>query len=241
MYAQDYDERLATSWSYAFPGDFSFYIQPYLKNLAILHCPSNPVSMATLGATCSANLTPGGIDNPTGEQVMWGYGFNTGCDWNNNTGATEMWSGTAFAEDPFVVTFQGKTFTVKLRGRPMIGKTLAAFAAPASCVLLGDTADTTVAGLGRGDLNLTISGSCDATRKQNWPRHTGGNNAAYVDGHAKYYRFNNTILPGGITNTYKTGTTIDTNQPAVLPDVCNYFSDYDGGNNPLNCKNGLQP
>src|SRR6184192_1478744 len=29
MYWQDYDERTATSWSYGFPGEFSWYVQPY--------------------------------------------------------------------------------------------------------------------------------------------------------------------------------------------------------------------
>jgi prepilin-type N-terminal cleavage/methylation domain-containing protein/prepilin-type processing-associated H-X9-DG protein len=239
MYAQDYDEKLVTSWCFGFPGEFSFFVQPYIKNLAILHCPSNPTSMTALATACNnPNIAPGGVDNPTGEQNMWGYGYNTGCDWNNGTGLTERWTAADLPTTNVTVTIGGNTVTVQTRPQPLVGKALAAVQAPANCVLLGDTADTTVAGLGRGDLNLTINGACDAARKANWPRHSGGNNAAYVDGHAKYYRFNNTILPGGNADG---PTTIDANQPAVFPDVCNYFSDYDGGNNPRNCKNGLQP
>ena len=239
MYAQDYDERLVTSWCYGFPGEFSFFVQPYIKNLGILHCPSNPQTATALSTACgNPNLAPGGVDNPTGETQMWGYGYNTGCDWNNGTGATQLWTGTELESVDVTVTIGGKTVTVKSRPKPIVGKPLAAFAAPATCVLLGDTADTTVAGLGRGDLNLTIGGACDAARKQNWPRHSGGNNTAYVDGHSKYYRFNNTILPGGNTDGV---ITMEANQPSVLPDVCSYFADFDGGNNPFNCKNGLQP
>jgi len=243
MYAQDYDEQFATSWCYGFPGDFSFFVQPYMKSVAILHCPSNPVSMTSLAAVCSPNLAPGLRDNPTKEQTMWAYGFNTGCDWNNNTGATTEGPSLYGGNPPEItINWNGMAIPALLRDKVITGKTLAAFSAPASCILIGDTADTTVAGLGRGDLNLNTAGDpCGAVRKQNWPRHTGGNNAAYVDGHAKWYRYNNTILPGGITNSYKGGSSIDTNQPSVLPDVCSYFSDYDGGNNPLNCKNGLQP
>jgi prepilin-type processing-associated H-X9-DG protein len=213
-----------------------------MKNVGILHCPSNPTSMTALAAACSPNLIPGGVDNPTFEQNAWGYGYNTGCDWNNGTGLTERWTAADLPTGQVTVTIGGNTITVDTRTEPLVGKALAAVQAPANCILLGDTADTVVAGLGRGDLNLNIATdgnpACAAVRKANWPRHNGGNNAAYVDGHAKFYHYNNTILPGGNPDG---PTTIDTNQPSVLPDVCSYFSDFDGGNNPRNCKNGLQP
>lgn len=239
MYMQDYDERAVTSWSFGFPGDFNFYVQPYMKNTKILFCPSNPTTASGIATACNnPNLAPGGIDNPFREQNMWGYGYNTGCDWNNGTGMTERWTAAPLPGGTHQVTVNGQTFTANLRTEPLVGKPLAAVAAPASCILLGDTADTTVAGLGRGDLNLNKNGGCDNARKANWPRHNGGNNVVYVDGHAKWYRYNNTILPGGNTGG---PTTIDTNQPAVLQDVCQYFSDYDGGNNPRRCKEGLIP
>jgi prepilin-type N-terminal cleavage/methylation domain-containing protein/prepilin-type processing-associated H-X9-DG protein len=241
MYMQDYDERIASSWCFGFPGDFSFFVQPYIKNLAILHCPSNSVSLSAIATACNnPNNAPGGVDNPTGEPTMWGYGFNTGCDWNNGTGLTEFWSGASLPRQDVTVTIGGHTITVQTRDAPLVGKALAAIQAPANCILLGDTSDTTVPGLGRSDLRLLPpgAGACESTLKANWPRHNGGNNMAYVDGHSKFYHFNNTILPGGNADG---PTTIDTNQPSVLPDVCGYFADYDGGNNPRNCKNGLQP
>ena len=242
MYWQDYDETMITSWSEGFPGDFNFYAQPYMKNTAILFCPSNPQSADTLATACdNPNLKPGGVDNPFKETKMWGYGYNTGCDWNNGTGLTQAWGNKQeLPGGTYDITVNGQVYTVNLRKKPLIGKALASVAAPASVILDGDTADTTVAGLGRADLNLDRNGICDSARKINWPRHNGGNNMVYVDGHAKFYRFNNTILPGGGPNA-ATGGTFDTNQPSVLPDVCGYFSDFDGSNNPSNCKNGLKP
>src|SRR5262249_9139520 len=76
MYWQDHDETTVTSWSQGFPGEFNWYIQPYIKNLGILFCPSFKVSSSS-ATVCSNNLRPGGVDNPTGEPYLWGYGYNT--------------------------------------------------------------------------------------------------------------------------------------------------------------------
>jgi prepilin-type N-terminal cleavage/methylation domain-containing protein/prepilin-type processing-associated H-X9-DG protein len=225
MYIQDYDETTVTSWSFGFPGDFSWAVQPYMKNLQILFCPSFKVSTTAFGTSCNPNYLPGGVDNPTRELYMWGYGYNTGHQWANNTGLTRNADYTLSGTYQLVIN--GQTFTVGYRTRPMLGIALAGVSAPANMLMLGDTADTIVPGLGRGDLNLVKGGACDNLRKSNWPRHTGGNNLVYVDGHSKWYRYNNTILADG--------------DPSVVPDVCTYISDYDGGNNPFNCKNGFKP
>jgi prepilin-type N-terminal cleavage/methylation domain-containing protein/prepilin-type processing-associated H-X9-DG protein len=227
MYSQDYDEQLVTSWSYGFPGDFEWYVQPYIKNLQILTCPSFKVSTTSIGSVCSSNLLPGGVDNPTGEPYMWGYGYNTGHQWRNNTGLTRDIAGPVANGTPYQITIGGKTVTATIRNPAMVGIALAAVAGPAQVLMLGDSSDTTVQGLGRGDLSLLSANPspCESARKTNWPRHSEGNNLVYVDGHAKYYHYNKTILADG--------------DPSVVPDVCTYFSDYDGGNNPGNCKNGL--
>ena len=56
MYMQDYDETFATSWCYGFPGEFSWAVQPYMKSLQILFCPSSKISTTTVGAACGAEL-----------------------------------------------------------------------------------------------------------------------------------------------------------------------------------------
>lgn len=219
MYWQDYDETTVTSWSYGFPGDFEWYVQPYIKSLQILFCPSFKVSTTTEATACSnPDFAPGGVNNPTREQNAWGYGYNTGHIWNNDTGLTRDQASGHNDGDPYTATVNGVTFTATYRGTALTGITLGAMTTPAQLILLGDTADTTVAGLGRSDLSL-LNGStdpCDNVRKQNWPRHSGGNNLVYCDGHAKYYHYNNTLLKDG--------------NPAVVPDVCTYMSAYDGSN-----------
>lgn len=225
MYWQDYDETTVTSWSFGFPGDFSWYVQPYLKNVKVLLCPSYTASAEEYGLYCNKNYLPGGIDNPTWETEMWGYGYNTGHRWANDTGLT-INSKERLTGD-YTVTIQGQTYTALYRTSPLLGIRLSEIIAPAQILMLGDTADTMVPGLGRDYLPLLSPNAdlCERLRKFNWPRHNGGNNMIYADGHAKWYRYNNTILNDGL--------------PAVVPDVCQYFRDYDGTNNPGNCKNGL--
>jgi len=84
MYAQDYDERLASSWARGLIGHFDWNIQPYLKSTKILLCPSRGISPTSVATVCgpSANdsygvyyLNPGERDNPTDEPILWGYGF----------------------------------------------------------------------------------------------------------------------------------------------------------------------
>jgi prepilin-type N-terminal cleavage/methylation domain-containing protein/prepilin-type processing-associated H-X9-DG protein len=217
MYWQDYDETTVTSWSRGFPGDFMYYPQPYIKNLKILFCPSYVVPMASLGV-CSANLLPGGVDNPTREQYMWGYGYNTGDQWNNDTGLTRAVPNTINPNAPYEIRFGDNVVVATVRSTLLVGKPLAALAAPAELILLGDSVDTTVKGLGRGDMTLPGPGdsACDRVRKQGWPRHTNGMNFGFADGHAKWFRYKETRLADG--------------DPEVVPNVCMYWSDYNGGN-----------
>lgn len=235
MYAQDYDEQLATSWSYGFPGEFSWAVQPYMKNLNILLCPDRTTSAAAMASGCNNNnMLPGHIDNPTGSPTAWGYGFNTGLMWNDNTGATMQGTAVWGGNGPTVtININGVACLVQLRDPPMVGRPLAAFAAPASCMFLADTADGIVQGLGLGDIHdLSFDNpndTCAQVRKQNWPRHNGTNNAAYVDGHSKNYRYDLTPVV-----VYGSG-----GQNKVMPNLCNYMYDYDGGNNPHDCNLSL--
>jgi len=234
MYANDYDEMLATSWSYGFPGEFTWAVQPYMKNLNILLCPDRTASSTTAGQICGSNITPGHIDNPTGVATLWGYGFNTGVNWNDSTGATVKGASVWGGSPPSVtITINGIDCVVGLRDQPITGRSMGAFASPANCILLGDTADTVVAGLGLGDIHdLSYDSStdqCAALRKQNWPRHSGSNNAAYIDGHVKNYRYDKTPV------NYN-GSLIGNK---VMPNLCAYMFDYDGGNNPHDCNLSL--
>ncbi len=236
MYWQDYDEVTVTSWSYGFPGEFNWYVQPYIKNLQILFCPSYTASMAGLASACgNPDFLPGHINNPTGETNAWGYGYNTGFLWNNDTGVTRRQATPHADGDPYQITVNGHSVTAYYRGTALGGIALAAMGAPGSLILLGDTADTVVAGLGLTDLQdkgLDSPGdTCASTRKQNWPRHSGGNNVVYCDGHAKAYHFNKSLVT---INDTVAGFNGQTSQ--VVPDICTYISAFDGSNDPNGCK-----
>jgi len=238
MYANDYDETLATSWSEAFPGEFSWYVQPYVKNLNILLCPDRSTSTASYGATCNTNFLPGNRDNPTGVATIWGYGFNTGYIWNNNTGLTSGHGTVLYggAATYMTINVNGVDALVKLRNQPIIGKSIASASSPANCILLGDTADTVVAGLGMTDLEDDAAlgktpSACTAQRKQNWPRHNGQNNAAYLDGHSKSYKYSKDVVAYTDSVDGSSGNTTK-----VMPNICNYIASYDGGSNPNNCQ-----
>lgn len=245
MYVQDYDERFPTSWAKGFPGDANFFVQPYMKNAQILLCPSKNVSTAAAEIVCgpAANdpygtwyLNPGDRDNPTGEQYLWGYGFNMGIQWTDGRG---LWDdGSTNAPNPnaiVAVDFLGTTIYTTVRPHPKIGYSLASVAAPSLMFLEADTNEPP-----------TSSMTLDAMRPANWvtpsgfkyndsnspcrqlvgaaaPHHNGGNVFIYVDSHAKFQRY-----PGEKTNFG--------GDPQSAPDICSYFRDYDGGNNPFNCK-----
>ncbi|MDX1932766.1 MAG: hypothetical protein SFU56_09195, partial [Capsulimonadales bacterium] len=223
---QDNDSVTVTSWSYGFPGEFSWYIQPYLRNFDILHCPSFPASAEAYGRYCNPNYLPGNVDNPTGETRMWGYGYNTGHQWANDTGLTLNASYRLTGTYDIVVG--GRKVNVRYRERPLLGIPTARIGAPSRVLLVSDSSDTVVVGLGRFHLHRPSpqDDACDRLRKFNWPRHNEGNNAVYTDGHAGWYRYNDRPLADG--------------DPSVLPDVCGYFHEFDGSNNPGNCKNDLR-
>ena len=234
MYWQDYDETTVTSWSYGFPGDFEWYVQPYIKNLNILDCPSYKEPMTDLANACgNPDFLPGHVNNPTSEPIEWGYGYNTGFLWNNNTGMVRDEPAAYPDGTPYQATVNGVTVTASYRNPAFVGIRLAEMGAPAQLILLGDSSDTTVIGLGLTDLSLDKSDPCSRARKTPWPRHNGGNNVVYCDSHAKFYHYVESLI--SINDTIA-GFNGKTNQ--VVPSVCWYISAYDGGNNPNNCKTG---
>ena len=70
MYAQDYDERMMTSYKYCYPaGVQSLYwwgdmVQPYVKNYQLLECPSYSWSYTS--------YRPAGLPNP----LVCSYSYN---------------------------------------------------------------------------------------------------------------------------------------------------------------------
>jgi prepilin-type N-terminal cleavage/methylation domain-containing protein/prepilin-type processing-associated H-X9-DG protein len=229
MYSQDYDERLVTSWARGFPGDFNWNLQPYIKNLGILHCPSRAVSMEAAAGPCKDDpyggwdLAPGGRDNPTGESSIWGYGFNNGITWNDDTGLTKSTPNTINPNEEITITIGGKNVVTTVHPTLQVGLPLAAVAAPAQCLMEGDSNEPPRTSIQLNALRPAnwpgyTDTPCESVVRAGSPRHTGGNNFVYVDGHAKFQRYD-----GRATNF---------GDPASVADLCQYFHAYDGGNNP---------
>ncbi len=238
MYVQDYDERFPTSWAKGFPGDFNWYIQPYLKNFNVLLCPSKTVSTAAAAGPCGNPndsygtwyLAPGARDNPTGEAYLWGYGFNNGYNWNNGTGLVDSVANTINPNAMVPITIGGKTVMTQVRPSLQVGIPQAALAAPAMTFMEADTNEPPTSSIqldALRPLNFPgfVDSPCEMVVRANSPRHLGGNVFLYADGHVKWLHFNSAITGVGAGG-----------EPAVVPDPCEYIRDYDGSNDPDNCK-----
>lgn len=240
QYWNDYDDTTVTSWSYGFPGEFNYYIQPYLKNVDVLLSPGRLTSTTAFAPTCQPNLAPGGLDNPFGEKTIWGYGYNTGNTWNDDTGLTQDVQTPHNDGDPYTITVDGITYTASYRNPAMGGRNATSVVSPANTIILGDTVDTVVAGLGRGDIHLLkfdgpTPDACTAMRKAGWPWWSSNSiNMAYADGHSKATQLDTNTASWTITSP----TTGPQTAPKVFSNPCVYMYNYDGGNNPGGCQSG---
>lgn len=63
---------------------------------------------------------------------------------------------------------------------------------------------------------------CEAVVRAGSPRHFGGNTFLHADGHSKWQRY--------------TGQQTNYGDPGSVADLCTYYHEYDGSNNPGNCK-----
>ncbi|MBC8104785.1 MAG: DUF1559 domain-containing protein [Cytophagales bacterium] len=239
MYVQDADETFPTSWAKGWVGDSNFFVQPYMKNTGVLICPERSVSAAEAAVACgpAANdsygtyfLNPGERDNPTGEVNLWGYGFNQSITWNDGTGLMKSTSQSPPASNGGAlvpVTIGGVTIQAEVRGTPKVGKTLADIAAPAQVFLEADTNELPLSSMSLNAMRPAgqpgyPDSACETLVRSRGGRHAGGHSFLYADGHVKWLKYPGTATAWG--------------DPASAPDLCSYFSDYDGSNNPGKCK-----
>ncbi|HWD39395.1 MAG TPA: prepilin-type N-terminal cleavage/methylation domain-containing protein [Fimbriimonas sp.] len=243
MYWNDYDDTTATSWSFGLEGDFTYSAQPYIKNHDIMYSPGRNVS-TTAYASCTGNtnLLPYHIDNPWGETMLPGFGYNTGQSWDDDTGLTTDTINTVNPGGTWTTTAgDGTTITMGIRTHLLVGKNASAVVAPASTILMSDTGDTPVQGISRDALrpvkmnqsNGAPWGPCDVLRLGNFPYWNDGVVTSYTDGHAKYNKFDFTdkwSMSGLHTND--DGSKV----PTILTDVkafhnaCEYYAANDGSN-----------
>jgi prepilin-type N-terminal cleavage/methylation domain-containing protein/prepilin-type processing-associated H-X9-DG protein len=188
LYLQDYDERLPSCWlSTQRPVGFDLNValQPYARSADLFYCPER----RTVSAEC---LDPWGR---WGVPIRcMGYGYN----WGSALAPLD----SAGKEDGLVR--HSAAFRV------VVGVLLSEVAQPSRCLFAGDTNDSYLLALRRESMPGVAQPKPDGTGVfvPEPPRHSGGNNFAFVDGHVQWLPF-----PGGKASD---------GGPQVVPDMSIY-------------------
>lgn len=237
MYMNDNDDVYISSWARGFPGDASFWVQPYMKNLGVLFEPNKSVSAASLATVCASGdpygdyeMWAGGRDNPTGEAFVWGFGINKGVGWMDGTG---------IQNSGFTPANKGEQITANLNGKP-VTVTVWSVQVGRGASSVVDSADTFFMA-NSGELPR-MSMSLEAMSPPNTPGATnskcfnaahagipyaGGNTFLFCDGHVKWETYVGTptgSVGGGL--------------PQISKNPCRYYAEHDPSENYLGCKNG---
>lgn len=241
LYMSDYDDMFVTSWAKGWVGDWSFFVQPYMKNTKILQEPLRTISPASLATVCGPGagdpyggyyLLPGQRDNPTGESVIWGYGFNNGVTWNDNRGLTRSQPNTVNPNQTITVTFQGITVTTDVHATTQVGISHTSVVNPAGTFMMATTGE-----LPRSSMQLEAMSPPNTPGATNSPcynaahagiPYAGGSPFLFTDGHVKWEKYNGT----------PTGTGFTGGLPQITGKPCRYYSQHDEGENFENCQNG---
>jgi len=246
MYCNDYDDTFATSWAKGFAGDFSFFVQPYMKNFEIPTNPDRPISPSSIAGPCGGGdpwgtwyFQPGGRDNPTSLSQIWGYGFNNGPGYNDNLGLVRQLTNSANPNQVITVNIGGTNVQTTVRATVEAGITSTTVVAPADTLMLGSTNGLPLMALDFDDLRpaglpvgVTDTPCESVARVHGNGIDAGGYCMAYVDGHSKWVPYNSTP---SIYKNSSNGTAYD---PLAIPNVCQYLSNWDGSSDTMNCKEG---
>ena len=183
MYIQDNDETLGDLETGAITGNachgtdgksgtlWSGYLQPYIKNLNVMFCPSagnSVVKTATIDKPCNNRFDFTGLYYSAVDRSQISIGISID--------GTVSWNGYRCAID-------GNYCSTMY--------TLSTFPYPTSTVAFGDSipADPSIRG-GRGAKAWFVDPQRDPKIKEIGglsTRHSGGSNIAFLDGHAKFY------------------------------------------------------
>lgn len=247
MYMGDNDDRFVTSWAKGWVGDWSFFTQPYMKNTKILLEPSRTVNPISLDSVCgeAANDPYGTFylagtgafpwrDNPTKESSLWGYGFNNGITWNDDTGLSRGVKNQVNPNQTISVTFGGTTVQTQVHATTQVGIASGEVVSPASTFMMANTGEPP-----RSSMSLEAMSPPNTPGAPNTPcfnashaglPYYGGNVFLFVDGHVKFEKYNSTATGN---NYPATG-----HLPMTSSNPCRYYSAHDPSENYLNCQNG---
>jgi len=192
MYAQDWDETLPAGYYYAgdFNANWQIQVQPYVKNAGIFHCPSDPN-----GPNASSYIAAAGCAyDPAWWVYAWTYGQGViACNWGATLGAIPAPAETvmllcaplnadggyaAYVSEPVPEgASPGNVFTPDADCNYV---TLACWIG-ILCYFQGPVEETPWGGVPSIPLYLTV--------------HNGGQNYNFADGHAKWMRVEQTLVP----------------------------------------------
>ncbi|MFQ6098706.1 MAG: DUF1559 domain-containing protein [Armatimonadota bacterium] len=160
MYAQDYDGILGIyDWQAA---RMAIVIQPYMKNVQILVCPSGTYGGCSNSA-CPRSLLVNPQPQPTFYGGYIGFGQRISYGWNRIDEYYGEFNGRA-----------GNQGDCGIAGRP-----LALIQYPAETPMVGDAVCTRYASI----VHINYYNE----HRAGWVRHNDGINIAMVDGHAKWF------------------------------------------------------
>lgn len=244
MYMGDWDDRFTTSWAKGWVGDWSFFVQPYMKNTKILLEPSRAINPSSLESVCGESagdpygayyFTGAGTypwrDNPTREGQLWGYGFNNGVTWNDNRGLTRAVPNTVNPNQTISVTIGGQTVQTQVHATSQVGVNHTQVVNVAETFMMANTGEPP-----RSSMQLEAMSPPNTPGATNSPcfnathaglPYYGGNIFLFVDGHVKFEKYNPTPtgpLGGGL--------------PMITGNPCRYYSEHETAENFEGCKTG---
>jgi prepilin-type N-terminal cleavage/methylation domain-containing protein/prepilin-type processing-associated H-X9-DG protein len=193
MYVQDYDEvypAMNTDCGQRLrPFYFTSQILPYIKNAGVFKCPSdgNPRS------DCYPAFGSGAWPNEGGRS----YSATTTVLGATTSSPSQIWGGST----------------------PRVGIGIAEIDEPAETIMIAEkmsgNADSNICWPNNvlkwrtvPTVNPSVDGGCSGSdlRSRTGPRHNGGSNFIFADGHAKWSMLDRTILPKNLWSRSKSAT-----------------------------------
>lgn len=185
LYVQDYDDNFPRAYDYVVGSDgvpvranWSYTLQPYIKNMDIFHCPSDPDKLPI--------PTSGGV--PDLQAPIQSYIPNYSVMPAHNDYTVPV-STTVIGTPANVIVFAERQAVLG-------GKALKAYAGTSGFIPDSPDSGVAYAKTTLDQLKAAVDAKSDSTVKLTrvaFTRHNGGSNFNFVDGHAKFEKMDQTM------------------------------------------------